>query len=416
MFEKIFSYPAVLRRHREGPLASERLEYLKFLEERGAALGSVLRQARYCLCIAQEIQQSPREHSFNAADLEAIAASWAAHRVAQGRAAAPRWPKENFCSVACSFLEHLGRLAHDPALPPGRYDAWLEDFLKVEGQERALALATQENRRWHIRRFLLYLDQREFSLESLTPDHIDAYLQHLGQTWNRVSLSSTVHALRTWFRHCETRGRIPAGLADSILAPRIYRQEGLPLGPTWEQVGGILPDSQADKPLQLRDRAILLLLAVYGLRSGEVRHLQLDGIDWEKERIRVVRSKSGRRELLPLEPHTGNAIARYLRHGRPNCENRHVFVTLKAPFRPLSAGALYHLVSHRLLSVAGPGKGRGPHALRHACARRLVDAGLSLKQIGDQLGHRSPDSTRIYAKVDLTSLRSVAVEDLGGLV
>jgi integrase/recombinase XerD len=89
---------------------------------------------------------------------------------------------------------------------------------------------------------------------------------------------------------------------------------------------------------------------------------------------------------------------------------------LRAPFRPLSAGALYHAVSHRLLPVAGPGKGRGPHALRHACARRLGDAGLSLKEIGDHLGHQSPDSTRIYAKVDLTSLRLVAMEDLGGLL
>ena len=73
-------------------------------------------------------------------------------------------------------------------------------------------------------------------------------------------------------------------------------------------------------------------------------------------------------------------------------------------------------MNHRLLPVAGSGKGRGPHALRHACARRLVNAGLSLKEIGDHLGHRSPDSTRIYAKVDLTSLRMVAMEDLGGLL
>ena len=92
MFEKIFSYPAVLRRHREGPLASERLEYLKYLNDRGAALGTVLRHARYCLCVAREIQRWPQEHCFKVADLEAVATSWAAGRVAQGRAAAPGWP------------------------------------------------------------------------------------------------------------------------------------------------------------------------------------------------------------------------------------------------------------------------------------------------------------------------------------
>lgn len=416
MFEEIFSQPAALRRHREGPLPSERREYLKYFKDRGAPSGTVVRQARYCLSIAQEIQQWPREHCFTATEIEAIAASWAARRVSQGRAATPRWPKENFRSAACSFLKRLGRLAQDPAPPTGRYDAWLEDFLQAGCQERGLALETRKNRQWHIQRFLTYLDQKGYSLQSLTPDHIDTYLQHLGQTWNRVSLSSAAHVLRAWFRYCEIMGRTPVGLADSILAPRIYRHEGLPLGPTWEQVKSIIPDSSGDKPFQLRDRAILLLLAVYGLRSGEVRLLRLDDIDWKGDCFSVVRSKSGQRELLPLEPHTGNAIALYLRQGRPKCDSRCVFVTLLAPFRPLSAGALHYLVRHRLLPVAGPGKGRGPHALRHACARRLVNAGLSLKEIGDHLGHRSPDSTRVYAKVDLTSLRSVAMEDLGGLL
>jgi len=376
----------------------------------------VVMQARYCLSIAKEIQRWPQEHCFNAAELEALAASWAARGVKQGRAAATRWPKENFRYVACGFLERLGRLVHDPEPSPNPYDALVEDFLEVECQGRGLALATRNKHHWHIQQFLFYLNQRNHSLENLTPDHIDAYLKYLGQTWSRVSLSTIAGVLRAWLRHCEIRGRARLGLADSILVPRIYRNEGLPLGPTWEQLKDIIPNSPGDKPFQLRDRAILLLLAVYGLRSGEVRRLQLDDIDWKKDRLTVVRSKSGRREVLPLEPHTGNAIASYLRHGRPKCDRRSVFVTLNAPFRPLSNGGLYNLVNRRLLPVMGPGKGRGPHALRHACARRLVNAGLSLKEIGDHLGHRSPDSTRIYAKVDLTSLRLVVMEDLGGLL
>ena len=205
-------------------------------------------------------------------------------------------------------------------------------------------------------------------------------------------------------------------MANSILVPRIYRHEGLPLGPSWEHVRSLINDSRGDKPVQLRDRAILLLLAVYGLRSGEVRRLRLEDINWKKDWLSVVRSKSGRRELLPLESHTGNALACYLRQGRPKCDSRSVFITLNAPFRPLTTGAVYNLVSRRLLSVVGPGKSRGPHALRHACACRLVDAGFTLKEIGDHLGHSSPDSTRIYAKVNLTSLRLVAMEDLGGLL
>src|SRR5215467_4810169 len=206
MFEEIFSYPTALRRHREGPLSSERREYLQYLRDRGAAAGTVVRQARYCLSIAQEIQPWPREHCFKAAELEAIASSWAARRVAAGRAATPRWPKENFRSVARSFLERLGRLAHDPAPPPGRYDARLEDFLQAECQEPGLAPATRKKRQWHIQHFLTYLNQQGYSLESLTPNHVDAYLKHLGQKWSRVSLSSTAHTLRPWFRYCQIMG------------------------------------------------------------------------------------------------------------------------------------------------------------------------------------------------------------------
>ncbi len=170
-----------------------------------------------------------------------------------------------------------------------------------------------------------------------------------------------------------------------------------------------------DDPATLRDRALLLLLATYGLRSGEVRRLQLEDLDWSQGRLRVVRSKSQRPETLPLTPEVGAAVARYLRHGRPTTTLRTVFLTLRAPARPLSLGALHHVVAHRLAPVVRVPRGRGPHGLRHACARRLVDAGHSFKEIGDHLGHRSPNATGIYAKVDLGALRRVAFDDLGGL-
>jgi integrase len=208
---------------------------------------------------------------------------------------------------------------------------------------------------------------------------------------------------------------VQRGLAVAIFVPRIYQHEGLPFGPTWEEVGRILTEASGNTPTQLRNHAILLLLAVYGLRSGEVRRFQIDDIDWSNERIRVVRSKSGLQETLPLEPGVGNAIARYLRHGRPQVDSRALFLTVLAPHRALSAGGLYAIVESHLSRVSALRRGRGPHGLRHACARHLINNGQTFKQVGDHLGHRSPDSTRIYAKVDLTSLRRVAFDDLGGL-
>jgi integrase len=110
----------------------------------------------------------------------------------------------------------------------------------------------------------------------------------------------------------------------------------------------------------------------------------------------------------------GDAILRYLQAGRPRSHHREVFLTLQAPIRPLRN--INYVVAHRLrplgLSIPHP----GPHALRHACATHLLAEGLSLKEIGDYLGHQSPDATRIYAKVDLVGLCRVADFDLGGLL
>lgn len=139
-------------------------------------------------------------------------------------------------------------------------------------------------------------------------------------------------------------------------------------------------------------------------------------MNWEKETISITRPKQRRVQQYPLVHEVGEAILRYLQQVRPRCVRREIFLTLKAPFRPLSPGGLYNVVSTRLSGLSITSLRRGPHCLRHACAGHLVMEGFSLKQIGDHLGHRNADATRVYAKVDLTGLREVATFDLGGLL
>ena len=415
MFETFFSYSSVIRRHCEAPVALERAAYLRELAAKGIPRGTILKRARYCLCVAVELEKWAGNHCFDEYEIEALARQWAAKRVASGRASGTKWPAEHFRFAATDFLRSIGRL-RPPSLPlPGRYDDELADFIATQQQGRWFSSATRKGAAWQIKRFLAYLQQRDRLLQDLTPTDIDGYFADRAKHWSRNSLHTSAKMLRAWLTYCEGRGLVRRGLAAAILLPRIYRQEGLPLGPTWEQVGHMLDQTAGDAPAQLRDHALLLLLSVYALRSGEVRRLALDDIDWRQERIRVVRSKSGREEKLPLEARTGNAIARYLRHGRPHSESRVVFLTLFAPPRPLSAGALYHAVKRQLNDDSCPHQGRGPHGLRHACARHLLEAGGSFKQAGDHLGHRSPSATRIYAKVNLNALRRVVFEDLGGL-
>ena len=324
-------------------------------------------------------------------------------------------PKESFRSVAKGFLGEVGMRASKPVPHVGPYEDRIQAFLGEQREASGLAPPTCSFRGRQARRFMTHLEEKGIGLEDLCPSHLDDYFENLAGSWCRVSLRSAAVALRAWLRYCEEKGWVRPALAQALLVPRIYTHEGLPLGPTWEQVSRVLDQADGGKPVQLRARAVLLLLAIYGMRSGEVCRLRLGDINWKQATIRVVRSKSGRQDTYPLDTTVGNAIARYLRHGRPRSESRVLFLTIQAPFRPLSQGTLYSLVHHRLAGVTLTEKGCSPRALRHACARRLVDAGLSLKEIGDHLGHRSSEATRIYAKVDLNALRLVALEDLGGL-
>jgi site-specific recombinase XerD len=233
--------------------------------------------------------------------------------------------------------------------------------------------------------------------------------------WNRTSVSIAAQALRAFFRYAEIRGWCGTGFAKGIQGPRIYTYEGLPEGPSSEEVRGLLKSVKGSGPSALRARAILMLLAIYGLRSGEVSRLMLSDFDWREEVFTVNHSKKGGSRRYPLQREVGDAILQYLKKGRPRCACRHLFVTLNPPYRPLRAGALWTLTSTRFRSDGIQCRKRGPHALRHACATRLLRQGASFKEIGDLLGHRSLQSVGIYAKVDLSALRAVAAVDLGGL-
>jgi integrase len=157
-------------------------------------------------------------------------------------------------------------------------------------------------------------------------------------------------------------------------------------------------------------------LIQYGLRRGEIVRLTLDDLDWVAETLRVTRPKMRRAQCYPLSVPAGEAILRYLRQVRPCCSHRALFLTVQAPFRPLSGPSITFMVRKRLTRQGVQLNRRGAHCLRHACASQLLSAGFTLKQIADHLGHRSMDTTRIYTKIDLHGLRQVAEIDLGGLL
>jgi integrase len=200
------------------------------------------------------------------------------------------------------------------------------------------------------------------------------------------------------------------------MSPRLFAGEQLPKGPSWEDVQRLLATTEGDTRKNIRDRAVIMLFAVYGLRVGEVRALRLEDLDWEQELMSVTRPKARRKQTYPLSYTVGESLLRYLKEVRPRVAYREVFLTLRAPFHPPSSSSLYRVVGDRLPALGVSLKHCGPHSLRHACAARLLAEGLSMKEIGDHLGHRKTDTTRVYAKVDLAGLRQVADFDLGGVL
>ena len=408
-FETVFSDPGTVRRHREGPLVAERSAYLDRLASRGLSRLTLRGRARACLRVAGEMGRWPPDHCFTSAEATTLASDLDTLYV-RCEKAGPR-----FQLVVPEFLGHLGRLRPDPPPARGEHAAKVDAFVAAQRERGWRSEATCRVGRSRIERFLEYLESGSVALRDLTADDIDGFFAAMAPRWGRPSVAVAAWALRCWLDYAGQVGWVRPGLSAAVQAPPRYRLQGLPLGPAWETVGRMLAATAGDTPQQIRDYAILLMLAVYGLRSGELRRLRLDDIDWRRDRIRLQRSKSGRQDAVPLQPAVGEALARYLTQARPATAGRVVFLTVLPPYRPLSAPGLASLVASRYPADARPERGRGPHGLRHACARRLMASGHSFKAVGDLLGHRSPASTSIYAKVDLRSLRQVAFEDLGDL-
>jgi integrase/recombinase XerD len=226
-------------------------------------------------------------------------------------------------------------------------EGWLAEFDDYMRNERGLSVATRRGRRSVISRFLSELVTAGNPLTGLTIRDVDGFLQSLGEQqggYSRASLQMVASCLRPFFRYAATRGWCRDGLADAIKSPRVYSLDSVPIGPSWEDVTRLLASTEGKKPTDIRARAILMLLAIYGLRAGEVKLLQLDDFDWKGELLSVSCSKTRRRRIFPLSRLVGDAVLLYIKQVRPRTRHREVFLTLDG--RPLKD--IYMIVSPRL--------------------------------------------------------------------
>ena len=414
MFEQLFTYRGVLARHREAPLVEERERYLATRAAVGLA-PDTLRNLAQALRIIAHTLEFPADGPLDTTAINLAAERWVQSQLHGQHGQDRQGPRRRFIRVATEWVRFLGRL-EEPEEDAVPFTVLIEAFATCMRHERGLSSKTISQYTWFVHQFGQWFSTQEHSFSDVRVGDVDAFLTFCGQRWCRVSVATAAKALRAFFRYAAHQHWCTAGIAAAIESPRLFQHETLPAGPTWSEVQQLLAQTHTERPRDIRDHAIVMLFAIYGLRSGEVSALRIDQLDWAHEQIMIGRPKQRCSQVYPLTQELGTALIRYLRDVRPRCERREVFLTLRAPWRPLSAGALHHLTRTRLAQGGYVGPHQGPHTLRHACAAHLVACNLSLTEIGDHLGHRSPSATRTYAKVDMQRLREVARFDVGGLL
>ena len=401
---------------RHGLLAEDRARYLAHLLERGWASATVIGTAYKLAAFVARVDLASDDR-VSAAQIEIAADDWMRHpRHNFRRAIGAHKARTKFVNDATNWLRFLGRLK-EPECPPAPHADQVAEFERFLDHERGQSPATVRRRRGDALSFLNWFAQQQRPLSEVTILDVEQYLAlPRSRPWSRVTVAGCVASLRSFFRYAGIRKWCAPNIGEAIDAPRLYTLAGLPAGPSWTQVRQLIAGIGQEQPADIRNRAIIILLAVYGFRSSEVCRLRLEDLDWERELILLSRTKQRREHQYPLVREVGEAILLYLQKARPQTDRREVFLRLLPPFEPLTVGGLGTMVYLRLKSLDLKLPHYGPHALRHACASHLLAEGLSLKEIGDHLGHSDPRSTRIYAKVDLEGLREVARFDLGGLL
>jgi site-specific recombinase XerD len=316
------------------------------------------------------------------------------------------------------LLEFLRRLGVIPALrkPVDRtaLGQLTRDYERFLSSERGLSPATLINYLPAVRRFLTdRFKGKAPRLRDLRPHDLHRFILREAHRVSRSRAKLTVTALRSFLRFLFQRGAIKTDLLAGVPGVAHWRLSHLPKSLPPEQVERLLQCCDRTTRSGQRDYAILLLLARLGLRGGEILAMNLDDLDWDHGEI-VVRGKGQRLERLPLPKDVGEALANYLRHVRPVCSTRTLFIRLQAPMRGLRLSAICCVVCRALKRAGLNPEFKGAHLLRHSLATNMLRRGASLTEIGQLLRHTQPTTTQIYAKVDIEALRGIALPWMGG--
>ena len=410
MLECIYSHGAYSQRalafHLAAPLLEERERFLEHLQREGATQRTLIR-------VAQGLIKTIR--CFRLKNLRDV-------QLSEVQRACARWQRLRGADWTPAFFWIAKRWFrfHDrlrlPARPPQPYAAQIDEFTHFLTNRR-FSSETVRGRRLTATLFLRWLCEQHRRLGSASLNDVDKFFSFKKATkaWSSGTIATEAAALRSFFQYAENRHWCSHGIAIGIRGPRIPRYRNTQHPPTWREVRQLLAIPAASRA-EIRANAILSLFTRYGLRASDVINLRLADFNWKAKTLHVRRSKNRSFQRFPIERETADSISKYIMNVRPKCSCPYLFVTLNPPFRPVHNSSLWRITSVRFRRLGIHCRPRGPHSLRYACAQRLLERGLSFKEISDFLGHHNLHTVRIYARCNMKLLRSVADFDLGDLI
>jgi site-specific recombinase XerD len=394
----------------DGPLGRHIASFGELIEKLGYPGSTANRKTRLVIDLDRWLKQ----HGIGPADYdEKWAAAFLDYRTERGYCC------QGEPTTLRIFLSHLREIGVVPypaaSIKQSPLDRITNDFALHLMTERALKPATSNIYLFEIRRFLSQnFGTGPIYLGKLSRQDISRFMICRARTASPRALQLTASALRSYLSFVYQRGVICYDLAASVPSVANWRFSGIPKFLVPEQIEKLMRTCDRGSSVGQRDLAILLLLARLGLRAGDVVDMRLDDIDWDAGELSV-RGKSRREDRLPIPRDVGKALAAYIRHGRPRCTSRHIFLRSKAPRRRLANSVCICNVVRKALRRAGLNPPfKGSHLFRHSLATQMLQGGATLAEIGTILRHRLPNTTEIYAKVDLSALRTLAQPWPGG--